>query len=40
MFLWRYLEGNADDPFYPKTEAAVPALGDRALRIINGEEPL
>jgi aminoglycoside phosphotransferase (APT) family kinase protein len=40
MFFRRYLEGNADDPFYPKMEEAVPALGDRAMRIIEGEEPL
>jgi aminoglycoside phosphotransferase (APT) family kinase protein len=40
MFFRRYLEGNADDPFYPKMEHAVPALGDRAVRIIEGEEPL
>jgi aminoglycoside phosphotransferase (APT) family kinase protein len=40
MFFRRYLEGNADDPFYPKMEHAVPALADRAERIIDGEEPL
>lgn len=40
MFYRRYLEGNADDPFYPKMEHAVPALADRAVRIIEGEEPL
>jgi aminoglycoside phosphotransferase (APT) family kinase protein len=40
MFYRRYLEGNADDPMYPAMEQAVPALADRALRIIEGEEPL
>jgi aminoglycoside phosphotransferase (APT) family kinase protein len=40
MFYRRYLEGNADDPFYPKMEHAVPALADRAVRIIEGDEPL
>lgn len=40
MFYRRYLEGNADDPMYPKMEYAVPALADRAVRIIEGEEPL
>jgi aminoglycoside phosphotransferase (APT) family kinase protein len=40
MFFRRYLEGNADDPMYPKMEEAVPALADRAVRIIEGEEPL
>ncbi len=40
MFLRRYLEGNSDDPMYPKMEERVPALADRALRIIEGDEPL
>ncbi|PSQ65011.1 MAG: phosphotransferase family protein [Halobacteriales archaeon SW_9_67_24] len=40
MFFRRYLEGNADDPLYPKMETGVPELADRALRIIEGEEPL
>ena len=40
MFFARYLEGNADDPLYPKMEDAVPALGERAVRIIEGDEPL
>jgi aminoglycoside phosphotransferase (APT) family kinase protein len=40
MFFRRYLEGNSDDPMYPKMEAGVPALAERALRIIDGEEPL
>jgi aminoglycoside phosphotransferase (APT) family kinase protein len=40
MFFRRYLEGNSDDPMYPKMRDGVPALADRALRIIDGEEPL
>ncbi|MFB6109929.1 MAG: phosphotransferase family protein [Halodesulfurarchaeum sp.] len=40
MFFRRHLEGNADDPTYPKMEEQVPALADRALRIIEGDEPL
>jgi aminoglycoside phosphotransferase (APT) family kinase protein len=40
MFYRRYLEGNADDPMYPKMEEGVPALAERALGIIDGEEPL
>jgi aminoglycoside phosphotransferase (APT) family kinase protein len=40
MFFRRHLEGNADDPMYPKMEEGVPALAERALRIIEGEEPL
>jgi hypothetical protein len=40
MFFRRYLEGNADDPLYPEMETGVPELADRALRIIEGEEPL
>ncbi|KZX47395.1 phosphotransferase family protein [Haloarcula sp. K1] len=40
MFYRRYLEGNADDPFYPLMENRVPALADRAIRIIEGDEPL
>jgi aminoglycoside phosphotransferase (APT) family kinase protein len=40
MFFRRYLEGNSDDPMYPKMEARVPALAARAVRIIDGEEPL
>jgi aminoglycoside phosphotransferase (APT) family kinase protein len=40
MFLRRYLEGNSDDPMYPLMEERVPALADRALRIIDGAEPL
>lgn len=40
MFFRRYLEGNSDDPMYPLMEDRVPALADRAMRIIDGEEPL
>ncbi len=40
MFFRRHLEGNADDPMYPRMEEGVPAMADRALRIIEGEEPL
>lgn len=40
MFFRRHLEGNADDPLYPVMEERVPALADRALRIIEGDEPL
>ncbi|GAA0655898.1 phosphotransferase family protein [Salarchaeum japonicum] len=40
MFYRRYLEGNSDDPMYPLMEERVPALADRAVRIIEGEEPL
>ncbi len=40
MFFRRYLEGNSDDETYPLMEERVPALADRAIRIIDGEEPL
>lgn len=40
MFFRRHLDGNADDPIYPLMEERVPALADRALRIIEGDEPL
>ncbi|MFB6163544.1 MAG: phosphotransferase family protein [Haloarculaceae archaeon] len=40
MFFRRYLEGNSDDDMYPKMRHGVPALADRAQRIIDGEEPL
>ncbi|MFC4543358.1 phosphotransferase family protein [Halosolutus amylolyticus] len=40
MFFRRYLEGNSDDPMYPKMEDRVPALANRAMRIIEGDEPL
>jgi aminoglycoside phosphotransferase (APT) family kinase protein len=40
MFFRRYLEGNSDDPMYPRMREGVPALARRAKRIIDGEEPL
>ena len=40
MFYRRHLEGNADDPMYPLMADRVPALADRAVRIIEGDEPL
>jgi aminoglycoside phosphotransferase (APT) family kinase protein len=40
MFFRRYLEGNSDDPLYPEMREGVPQLADRAIRIIDGEEPL
>jgi aminoglycoside phosphotransferase (APT) family kinase protein len=40
MMYRRYLEGNSDNPAYPLMEERVPAMADRALRIIEGEEPL
>lgn len=40
MFFRRYLEGNSDDPMYPRMRDGVPQLAERAQRIINGKEPL
>lgn len=40
MFFRRHLEGNSDDPLYPKMEDGVPELAARAVRIIDGVEPL
>ena len=40
MFFRRYLEGNSDNPMYPKMEDRVPALAARAKRIVDGDEPL
>jgi aminoglycoside phosphotransferase (APT) family kinase protein len=40
MFFRRHLEGNADNPMYPKMRERVPALAERAERIIEGEQPL
>lgn len=40
MFFRRYLEGNSDDPMYPKMETAVPALAEQAIAIIDGEMTL
>ncbi|UPM41976.1 phosphotransferase family protein [Halocatena salina] len=40
MFFRRYLEGNSDDPMYPRMREGVPQLAERAQRIIDGHEPL
>lgn len=40
MFFRRHLEGNSDDPLYPKMRDRVPALVDQARRIIHGDDPL
>ncbi|MFB6170150.1 MAG: phosphotransferase family protein [Haloarculaceae archaeon] len=40
MFYRRYLEGNSNDPSYPKMEEMVPDYAAWARRIIDGEEPL
>ena len=40
MFFRRYLEGNSDDPMYPKMREGVPALAEQAKMIINGEMTL
>ncbi|MEM4782129.1 MAG: phosphotransferase family protein, partial [Halalkalicoccus sp.] len=40
MFFRRYLEGNSDDPMYPKMRERVPALARRAERIVEGDETL
>jgi aminoglycoside phosphotransferase (APT) family kinase protein len=40
MFFRRHLEGNSDDPMYPKMRDGVPQLAERAQRIIDGDEPL
>ncbi len=37
MFFRRYLEGNSDDPMYPKMREGVPALAEFAQQIIDGE---
>jgi aminoglycoside phosphotransferase (APT) family kinase protein len=37
MFFRRYLEGNSDDPMYPKMRESVPALAEQAQMIIDGE---
>lgn len=34
MFFRRYLEGNADDPIYPKMETTVPRVGEYALSTV------
>lgn len=40
MFFRRYLQGNSDDDTYPAFRERVPQLARRALRIIEGEQPL
>jgi aminoglycoside phosphotransferase (APT) family kinase protein len=40
MFFRRHLEGNSDDELYPLMRDRVPAMAERCLRIIDGEEPL
>jgi aminoglycoside phosphotransferase (APT) family kinase protein len=40
MFFARHLQGDADDPLYPKMRETVPALADRAHRIVDGDAPL
>lgn len=40
MFYARHLQGNADDPLYPKMADQVPALAERAQAIIDGDRPL
>ena len=40
MFFRRYLEGNSDDPMYPKMREGVPALAEQATMIIDGEMTL
>ena len=40
MFFRRYLEGNSDDPMYPKMREGVPALAEQAQMIIDGEMEL
>ncbi|MFP4624997.1 MAG: phosphotransferase family protein [Natronomonas sp.] len=40
MMYRRYLEGNSDNPSYPKMETRVPGIAERTMRIIDGEEPL
>ena len=37
MFLRRYLEGNSDDPLYPKMKEGVPGLLEQAVGVIDGE---
>lgn len=40
MFFRRHLEDNAADPLYPKMRKGVPEIAERAVRIINENEPL
>lgn len=40
MFFRRHLEGNSDNPMYPKMRERVPAMAEWAMRIVDGEEPI
>ena len=40
VFYARHLEGETGDPLYPLMKDRVPAQAERAVRIIEGEEPL
>lgn len=40
MFFRRFLEGNSNDPMYPRMREGVPQLAERAQRIIDGAEPI
>ena len=40
MMYRRYLEGNSENPAYALMEERVPTMTERAVRIIDGEEPL
>jgi aminoglycoside phosphotransferase (APT) family kinase protein len=40
MFYARHLNGETDDPLYPRMEDRVPAMAARGLRIISGDDPL
>ena len=40
MFYARYLDGETSDPLYPRMEDRVPAMAERGLRIVSGEDPL
>jgi len=37
MFLARHLNGDGDDPLYPKMETQVPTLAERTLAYVDGE---
>lgn len=40
MFFRRHLEGNSNNPLYPKMRKRVPEMAAWAKRIVEGEEPL
>ena len=40
MFYARHLNGDSDDPLYPRMESQVPALASRAIDIVEGDAPL